>query len=94
MAKKGSRAPGGLTDWFKEKWVDVKTGKPCGRKKFEKKRRGYPACRPTKRVSSKTPKLLSELSPAEKKRFKAAKTGKKKISFQMRRKRKTTTKKK
>ena len=46
MAKK-SRAPGGLTDWFKEKWVDVKTGKPCGRKKSEKKRKGYPACRPT-----------------------------------------------
>ena len=94
MARKKSRAPGGLTDWFKEKWVDVKTGKPCGRKKSETKRKGYPACRPTRRVSSKTPKLLSELSPAEKKRFTAAKTGKKKISFQMRRKRKTTTKKK
>ena len=39
MAKK-SRAPGGLTDWFKEKWVDVKTGKPCGRKKSEKKEKG------------------------------------------------------
>ena len=23
---------GGLRKWFKEKWVDVKTGKPCGRK--------------------------------------------------------------
>ena len=50
MARKKSRAPGGLTDWFKEKWVDVKTGKPCGRKKSETKRKGYPACRPTRRV--------------------------------------------
>ena len=23
----------GLTKWFKEEWVDIKTGKPCGRKK-------------------------------------------------------------
>ena len=34
------RAKGGLTRWFKENWVDVKTGKPCGRSKGEK--RGYP----------------------------------------------------
>ena len=47
-----ARSSGGLTRWFKEKWVDVKTGKPCGRSKGEK--RGYPACRPSKRVSSKT----------------------------------------
>ena len=26
----------GLKRWFKEKWVDVKTGKPCGRKKAKK----------------------------------------------------------
>ena len=74
MARKKSRAPGGLTDWFKEKWVDVKTGKPCGRKKSETKRKGYPACRPTKRVSSKTPKTKSEMSKrqlAKKKREKS-----------------------
>ena len=27
------RAKGGLTRWFAENWVDVKTGKPCGRSK-------------------------------------------------------------
>ena len=43
-----------LKRWFKEKWVDVKTGKPCGRQKGDQ--RGYPACRPSKRISSKTPK--------------------------------------
>ena len=76
----------GLKRWFKEKWVDVKTGKPCGRQKGEK--RGYPACRPSKRVSSKTPKTASEMSSAEKARFKREKTGSKKISYQHRRKKK------
>ncbi len=41
-----AKTKGGLTKWFKEEWVDVKTGKPCGRQKGEK-RRSYPACRPT-----------------------------------------------
>ena len=27
----------GLGKWFGEKWVDVKTGKPCGRKAGEKR---------------------------------------------------------
>ena len=86
-----ARSSGGLTRWFKEKWVDVKTGKPCGRSKGEK--RGYPACRPSKRVSSKTPKTASEMSASEKARFKREKTSSKKITYQHRRK-KTTKKKK
>jgi hypothetical protein len=47
-------AQAGLGKWFGEKWVDVKTGKPCGRSKGEK--RGYPACRPASvagRISKK-----------------------------------------
>ena len=40
----------GLRKWFSRNkgkgWIDCKTGKPCGRKKGEK--RAYPACRPTK----------------------------------------------
>ena len=84
------RAKGGLTRWFKENWVDVKTGKPCGRSKGEK--RGYPACRPSKRVSSKTPKTTIEMSSAEKARFKREKTRRAKIKYQH--KRKKTTKKK
>tara|TARA_Y100001973_G_C5181798_1_gene325342 strand:+ start:359 stop:670 length:312 start_codon:yes stop_codon:yes gene_type:complete len=54
-----------LKRWFKENWVDVKTGKPCGRQKGEK--RGTPYCRPSKRVSKKTPKTASELTSSEKK---------------------------
>ena len=80
------RAKGGLTRWVKENWGDVKTGKPCGRQKGEK--RGYPACRPSKRVSSKTPKTTKEMSSAEKARFKREKTSSKKITYQHRRKKK------
>ena len=89
--KNVARSSGGLTRWFKENWVDVKTGKPCGRQKGEK--RGYPACRPSKRVSSKTPKTTKEMSSAEKARFKREKTSSAKIKYQHRRK-KTTKKKK
>ena len=53
-----------LKRWFKEKWVDTRTGKPCGRRKGEK--RGTPYCRPSKRISSKTPKTASELTASEK----------------------------
>ena len=67
-----------LTRWFKEKWVDVKTGKDCGRTKGDG--RPYPACRPSKRVSSKTPKTRSELSKAETARFKKEKTSSKRIT--------------
>ena len=80
---KASKAKGGLTRWFDEKWVDVKTGKPCGRSKGGD--RAYPACRPSKRVSAKTPKTTGEMTAAEKARFKREKTGSKKISYQHKR---------
>lgn len=83
-----SRSTSGLTRWYKEKWVDIKTGKPCGRSEGEN-RRGYPACRPSRRVSADTPKTSGELSPAEKRRFKRAKTSPKKISYQHRRKKRS-----
>ena len=87
-----ARSSGGLTRWFKENWVDVKTGKPCGRKKGEK--RGYPACRPKNRVSSKTPKTVGEMTASEKARFKREKTSSKKITYQHRRKKTTKRSKK
>ena len=74
-----------LRRWFKEEWVDVKTGKPCGRQKGEK-RKGYPACRPSKRVSSETPKTTKEMTNEETRKFKASKTSSKKIAYQHRRK--------
>jgi hypothetical protein len=71
---------GGLDRWFAEKWVDVKTGKACGRQEGES-RAGYPACRPSKRVNSQTPKTSSEMSPAEKAKFKASKTSSQRIDY-------------
>lgn len=76
---------GGLDRWFAEKWVDVKTGKECGRQEGEK-RAGYPACRPSKRISSDTPKTASELSSAEKEKFKRTKTSSERIPYQHKRK--------
>ena len=54
MAVRKTKKGAALKRWFKEEWKDVRTGKPCGRKKGEK--RGTPYCRPSKRVSKKTPK--------------------------------------
>lgn len=55
-----------LKRWFKENWVDVRSGKPCGRRKGEK--RGTPYCRPSKRVSSKTPATASEITSSQKRK--------------------------
>jgi hypothetical protein len=75
-----------LNRWFKEKWVDVsrkdpKTGKhpPCGRSKAKTSSKGYPKCRPSVRVSSKTPKTSGEMTSGQKqaatKRKRAKKQG-------------------
>ena len=48
-----------LKRWEKEKWVDTRTGKPCG----AGGKNEY--CRPSKRVSSKTPVTKSEISPSK-----------------------------
>jgi len=78
--KKEGGQHGGLDRWFAEKWVDVKTGKACGRQEGES-RAGYPACRPSKRVNSQTPKTASEMSSAEKAKFKASKTSSQRIDY-------------
>jgi len=64
MSVRKTKAGAALKRWFKEEWKDVSTGKACGRSKNEK--RGTPYCRPSKRVSSSTPKTVSELSSKEK----------------------------
>ena len=71
MAVRKTKKGLALKRWFKEKWVDVRTGKPCGRTKGEK--RGVPYCRPSKRVSSKTVKTASEMSASEKRKKRAEK---------------------
>lgn len=77
----------GLTRWFKEKWVDLNRPiknskgkivgyKECGRKspRMQKK---YPLCRPSKRITSKTPRTFREIS---KKSINKAKRDKKRLS--------------
>ena len=66
MAVRKTKKGLALKRWFKEKWVDVRTGKPCGRTKGEK--RGVPYCRPSKRVSSKTVKTATEMTASEKRK--------------------------
>jgi hypothetical protein len=56
--KKSSKGSS-LRRWMDEKWVDTKTGKPCG----AGGKNEY--CRPTKRVSSKTPKTKSEIGSSK-----------------------------
>lgn len=56
-----------LKRWEKEKWVDTRTGKPCG----GGGKNEY--CRPSKRVSSKTPKTKFELGSSALQRKKAEK---------------------
>lgn len=65
--KKGSD----LKRWQSEKWVDTRTGKPCG----DGGKNEY--CRPTKRVSKATPKTKSEMSSGElaKKKSEKSKVG-------------------
>jgi hypothetical protein len=55
---KKSSAGTSLKRWQAEKWKDTKSGKPCG----AGGRNEY--CRPTKRISSETPKTKSEISPS------------------------------
>lgn len=60
----------GLGRWFAEKWVDVCTSprRACGRPgklSLSAWKKKYPYCRPSRRISSETPKTASELSKSE-----------------------------
>lgn len=82
----------GLSRWYKEKWVNlykpIKGGySDCGRKiinNFSTKNNlneRYPLCRPTYRITSKTPKTYKELSKTSINKAKQEKTGTKYIKF-------------
>lgn len=61
---KMAKPSGGLTRWFKERWVDISRPKkkgryqPCGRKQARTARGGYPKCVPAR--------VASRMSAAEK----------------------------
>jgi hypothetical protein len=56
---KKSEKGASLKRWEKEKWTDTRTGKACG----AGGKNEY--CRPKVRVSSKTPKTISEISKSK-----------------------------
>ena len=68
MAVRKTKKGLALKRWFKEDWKDVKTGKPCGRQKGEKRGTPIKNCRPSKRISSKTPKTTKEMTANKEKR--------------------------
>lgn len=72
----GTYEDGGLKRWFKEEWTNQE-GKECGSGSTSSE----PKCRPSKRISDKTPKTWGEMSKSEKKKAvvdknKATKSGK------------------
>ena len=61
---RGSKGKTNLGKWYKEKWIDAcawPKRKPCGRK--TKSSIAY--CRPSKRVDSKTPRLIQSLTKSQ-----------------------------
>ena len=90
MAVRKTAKGAALKRWFKEKWTDEK-GNVCGSSKNKKTKK----CRPSKRVSSKTPRTWGSMSKSQKAKAVAEK---KRVGMGRRtsaiRKRKATKKKK
>ena len=68
MAVRKTKKGAALKRWFEEKWTD-EMGNVCGSAKNKRTKK----CRPSKRVSAKTPKTWSEMSFEEKKKAVAEK---------------------
>lgn len=94
--KSGSKtSKSGLKRWYKEKWVDLNRPirnskgkivgyKSCGRKSSGIKGKKYPLCRPSKRVSPRTPRTYKQISKgslSKAKREKSKVKGSKNIKF-------------
>jgi len=76
VAVRKGKAGASLKKWFKEEWVDLKTGKACGRKSAKgDSKRPYPSCRP-KAVAAK-------MTKAEKASSTRRKTGPTKIKHKV-----------
>ena len=74
----------GLKRWYKEKWIDLNRPirnskkrvigyKSCGRSKITSTKK-YPLCRPSKRITSKTPKTYKQLSKSSLRKAKKLKS--------------------
>jgi hypothetical protein len=61
VAVRKTKKGAALKRWFKEKWTDEK-GNECGSSKNKKTKK----CRPSKKVSSKTPRTWGSMSKSQK----------------------------
>jgi len=61
MAVRKTAKGASLKRWFKEKWTDEK-GNACGSSKNKKTKK----CRPSKKVTSKTPRTWGSMSKSQK----------------------------
>ena len=68
MAVRKTKRGLALKRWFSENWTD-QDGNPCGSPKGDKVKK----CRPSRRVSYRTPVTWSQMSPRQKKRAVAEK---------------------
>jgi len=83
----GGHNSDGLKRWYKEKWVNLnspikhKKGQyhSCGRKSASTGK--YPLCRPSKRISKKTPRTYKEISRKSLEKAKRSKKNYHRISF-------------
>jgi len=71
----GTKKGSSLGRWFKEEWVNIRSGKPCGEVRTKTY---YPTCRPKKRITTDTPRTAKELTAAQKKKMIELKQKKKK----------------
>jgi len=84
-SKSSKYADGGLKRWFKEKWTKP-SGEECGSEKGKEDAK----CRPSKRVSGKTPVTWNEMSKSQKRKAitdknKATKSGKQFSKYRLKR---------
>ena len=75
-AKKPKKAKkGGLGKWHGENWIDVESGKPCGRKSASKSKRPYPACRPAAVAGKITKKEAAKKTSSKKVKWSTTASG-------------------
>ena len=65
-----SKKSSSLGRWYKEVWIDISTGKPCG---AAKTKGYYRVCRPSKKITADTPRTARSLTEAQKKKMVALK---------------------
>jgi hypothetical protein len=61
-----SKKSSSLGRWYKEDWIDIKTGKKCG---DAKTKTYYPVCRPRKKITEDTPRTARTLTAEQKKKM-------------------------